>query len=54
VKSTLVEVLILDGLGEDCFYKVVIREGLKILREFEGPRGGGAWLVGARTDLMLE
>jgi hypothetical protein len=42
VESTLAEVLILDGLGNDGFYRVVTRVGLKILVEFEGPRGGGA------------
>jgi hypothetical protein len=42
VESTLVEVLILDGLGADGFYKVVILVGLNILGEFEEPRGGGA------------
>jgi hypothetical protein len=42
MESTLVEVLILDGLREDDFYKVVIWVGLKILGEFDGPRGGGA------------
>jgi hypothetical protein len=35
-------VLILNGFGEDGFYEVVIWEGLKILKEFQGPRGGGA------------
>jgi hypothetical protein len=42
VESTLAEVLILNGLGNDDFYKVVTWEGLNILREFEGLRGGGA------------
>ena len=42
MESTLVEVLILDGMGNNGFYKVVIRVELKILVEFEGPRGGGA------------
>jgi len=42
VESTLVEVLILNGLGEGGFYKVVTRVGRKILVEFEGLRGGGA------------
>ena len=42
MKSTVVEVLIVKGLGENGFYEVVTWVGLKILREFEGPRGGGA------------
>ena len=42
MKSTLVEVLILNGLRDDDFYKVVTRVGLKVLEEFEGRRGGGA------------
>jgi hypothetical protein len=42
VESTLAEVLILDGLGDNGFYKVVTRVGLKVLEEFEGRRGGGA------------
>jgi hypothetical protein len=42
VESTLVEVLILDGLGDDGFYKMVIRVGLKSLEGFEGRLGGGA------------
>jgi len=42
VESTLVEVLILDGLGEDGFYKMVTLVGLKILVGFEGRLGGGA------------
>ena len=42
MESTLVEVLILHGLGNDGFYKVVTRVGLEVLEEFEGPRGGGA------------
>jgi hypothetical protein len=42
VESTLVEVLILNGLEECGFYKVVTWVGLKILGEFEGRRGGGA------------
>jgi hypothetical protein len=42
VESTLAEVLILNELGNDGFYKVVTRVGLKVLEEFEGRRGGGA------------
>ena len=42
MESTVVEVLILGGLELDRFYELVIRAGLKILREFEGPRGGDA------------
>ena len=42
MESTLVQVLILKELGGGCFYKVVIRVGLKVLEEFEGRRGGGA------------
>jgi len=42
VESTLVEVLILNGLGNNSFYKVVTRVGLEVLEEFEGPRGGDA------------
>ena len=42
MESTLVEVLILNGLGESGVYEVVTWAGLKILREFEGRRGGGA------------
>jgi hypothetical protein len=42
VESTIVEVLIVKGLGENGFYKMVTWVGLEILREFEGPRSGGA------------
>ena len=42
MESTLVEVLILNGLGQDSFYKIVIWEERKIFVEFEGPRGGDA------------
>ena len=42
MESTVVEVLILNGLGEGSFYKMVTWEGRKILVEFEGPAGGGA------------
>jgi hypothetical protein len=42
VESTIVEVLILNGLGEGRFYKMVTYEGRKILVKFEGPRGGDA------------
>ena len=42
MESTLVEVLILKDLGKRGFYKVVIWEGLKILRGFEGLHGGDA------------
>jgi len=38
----LCKCLILSGLGEGGYYKLVTWEGLKILREFEGPRGGDA------------
>ena len=48
MESTVVEVLIVKGLGENCLYKVVTPVRLKILREFEGARGGGAWLAGQR------
>jgi hypothetical protein len=42
VESTVVEVLILNGLGEGSFYEMVTWVGLKILVEFEGPHGGDA------------
>ena len=42
MESTVVEVLILNGLGEGSFYKMVTWEGWKNLVEFEGPRGGHA------------
>jgi hypothetical protein len=42
VESTVVEVLILGGLGDDGFYEVVTRVGLEVLEEFEGRRGGDA------------
>jgi len=42
VESTLAEVLILDGLGNDGFYKMVTRVGLEVFGESEGRRGGGA------------
>jgi hypothetical protein len=42
MESTVVEVLIVHGLGEDSFYKMVTWEGREILVEFEGPRGGDA------------
>ena len=48
MESTVVEVLILNGFGKIGFYKIVTGMGLKILRDFEGPRGGGAWLAGHR------
>ena len=48
MESTVVEVLIVNDLGENSFYKMVTPVRLKILREFEGPRGGGAWLAGQR------
>ena len=50
MESTVVYVLILKGLGEGGLYKMVTGAGLKILRKFEGPRGGGAWLGGAETE----
>jgi hypothetical protein len=50
VESTVVEVLIVKDLGENGFYEVVTWVGLKILRKFEGPRGGGAWLAGHRQE----
>ena len=42
MESTLVEVLILDGLEDDQFYKIVSWVGLKILVGFEGRLGGDA------------
>jgi hypothetical protein len=42
MESTLVEVLILKEFRDNDFYKVVIRMGLEVLEEFEGPRGGDA------------
>lgn len=42
MESTVAEVLILNGLGEGGYYEVVTWEGLRILREFEGRRGGDA------------
>jgi hypothetical protein len=42
MESTVVEVLIVHGLGEDSFYKMVNYNGRKILVGFEGPRGGDA------------
>ncbi len=42
MESTLAEVLILDRLGDDGFYKVVTWVGLGVLVEFEGRPGGGA------------
>ena len=42
MESTLLQVLILGELEEDGIYKVVTQVGLKILGEFEGPRGGDA------------
>ena len=42
MESTLVEVLILDGLKDDGFYKMVTRVGVRILVGFEGRLGGGA------------
>ncbi len=50
MESTFVEVLILNGLRNGCFYKMVNGVIGKILGEFEGPRGGGASLSGARTE----
>ena len=41
MESTVVQVLILNGLGEVAFYEVVTWVGLKILRGFYGSRGGG-------------
>jgi len=40
-KSTVVEVLILNGLEKGYYSEVVTLAGLKILWEFEGLRGGG-------------
>jgi hypothetical protein len=40
VESTLAEVLILNELGECGFYKIVNYVARRILREFEGLRGG--------------
>jgi len=48
LESTLVEVLILKELGGGCFYKVVTWVGLEVLEEFQGRRGGGAWLADKR------
>ena len=45
MESTLVEVLILRGLGGSRDYEVVTPAGLKTLLDFEGKRGGGAWLA---------
>ncbi len=42
MESTLVEALILGGLGDDSFYKMVTLVGLKILGEFEGTRGASS------------
>jgi hypothetical protein len=42
VESTVVEVLILNELGEGGYYEVVTYVRLKTLREFEVRRGGGA------------
>ena len=42
MESTVVEVLIANGLDENSFYEMVIWVELKVLLEFEGPRGGGA------------
>jgi hypothetical protein len=42
VESTVVEVLFVKGLGENGFCEMVTWVALKILQEFEGPRGGGA------------
>ena len=42
MQSAVVEVLILNGLGQDSFYKIVTWEERKTLVEFEGPRGGDA------------
>jgi hypothetical protein len=50
MESTLVEVLILKELRDNGFYKVVTRMGLEVLEEFEGPRGGDAWLEGDRRE----
>jgi hypothetical protein len=45
VESTLAEVLILHELGGGNYYEVVTQVVLKSLGEFEGRRGGGAWLI---------
>jgi hypothetical protein len=42
VESTLVEELILNGLGAGSYYEVVTQVVLKSLGVFEGRRGGGA------------
>jgi hypothetical protein len=42
VESIVVQVLILKELEDGGVYKMVTRERRKILRDFEGPRGGGA------------
>jgi hypothetical protein len=46
VESTVAEVLILHGLDGGGYYEVVTPVVLKSLGEFEGRRGGGAWLYG--------
>jgi hypothetical protein len=40
MESTVAEVLILNGFGNDSFYEMVNGVKRKILGEFEGPRGG--------------
>ena len=55
MESILAEVLILHGLGDDGFYKVVTRVGLMVLVEFEGRREEAHDLrasgeTGARTE----
>ena len=42
MESTLVEVLILNGLENNGFYKVVTWVWLKVLVKFEGRHGGDA------------
>jgi hypothetical protein len=54
VESTVAEVLILNGLENGGFYRMVNGVGRKILEEFEGPRGGGASPFGARTEAGSE
>ena len=54
MESTVAEVLILNGLRGDGFYKMVNGVIGKILGECEGPRSGGASLSEARTEAGLE
>jgi hypothetical protein len=51
VESTVLEVLILNGLEVDRSYEVVTQVVLESLGEFEGRRGGGAWLMGRADEV---